>query len=46
MIAGTAPTQPKYKKIGEEEDERFVKHQSFENYLVEIKKKCRDKHLP
>ena len=24
----------------------FVKHQSFENYLIEMKKKCKDKHLP
>ena len=24
----------------------FVKHQSFENYIVEMKKRCADKHLP
>jgi len=34
------------KKIGEEEGEQFVKHQSFENFLIEMKKRCKDKHLP
>jgi hypothetical protein len=34
------------KKMGEEEDDRFIKHQSFENYLVEMKRACKDKHLP
>lgn len=30
----------------DEDEDKFVKHQSFENYLVEMKKKCKDKHLP
>jgi hypothetical protein len=34
------------KKIAEEEGDKFVKHQSFENYILEKKKKCKDKHLP
>ena len=38
MIAGTEA-----KKVDEE---AFVKHQSFENYLIEMKKRCKDKHLP
>ena len=33
------------KKLSDD-DEFFVKHQSFENYLIEKKKKCKDKHLP
>lgn len=32
--------------IDDEENEQFVKHQSFENYLSEMKKRCKDKHLP
>lgn len=44
--------QPKDVKMikGNEEkkvsSDAFVKHQSFENYLIEMKKKCKDKHLP
>ena len=36
------------KKIAQEQEEgeKFVKHQSFENYVLERKKKCKDKHLP
>jgi hypothetical protein len=34
------------KRIAEEEGDKLVKHQSFENYIVEQKKKCKDKHLP
>jgi hypothetical protein len=30
----------------EDEGERFIKHQSFDNFLLEQKKKCKDKHLP
>lgn len=36
------------KKIAQEQEEgeKFVKHQSFENFVREQKKKCKDKHLP
>lgn len=34
------------KKLGDDAGEQFVKHQSFENYLIEMKKRCKDKHLP
>ena len=34
------------KKLGDDTGDQFVKHQSFENFLIEKKKKCRDKHLP
>lgn len=34
------------KTIADEEGDRFVKHQSFENFVQEQKKKCKDKHLP
>ena len=36
------------KKIAQEQEEgeKFVKHQSFENFVLERKKKCKDKHLP
>jgi len=29
-----------------DKDGQFVKHQSFENHLIEMKKRCKDKHLP
>ncbi len=41
MIYGKEEKQP-----GEEEDEKFVKHQSFENYLDEMKKRSVGTHLP
>jgi len=44
MIAGS--TDKKMVSTGEEENEQFVKHQSFENYLIEMKKRCAGKHLP
>ena len=34
------------KKIGDEDGEQYVKHQSFENFLIEMKKRCKDNHLP
>lgn len=34
------------KKLGDDAGEQFVKHQSFENFLIEMKKRCKDKHLP
>ena len=34
------------KKLGDDLGDQFVKHQSFENYLIELKKKCNGKHLP
>ena len=33
-------------KKEDDESDKFVKHQSFENYIVERKKKCMSKHLP
>jgi len=30
----------------EEEGDRFIKHQSFDNFLNELKNKCKDKILP
>jgi len=42
MIAG----QEEKKNSGEDENESFVKHQSFENFLIEKMKRCKDKHLP
>lgn len=38
MIAGTETKKA--------DEDAFVKHQSFENYLIEMKKRCNDKHLP
>lgn len=29
-----------------EEDDKFVKHQSYDNFLREKLSKCKDKHLP
>ena len=29
-----------------DKDGQFVKHISFENHLIEMKKRCKDKHLP
>lgn len=34
------------KKLGDDVGELLIKHQSFENHLIEMKKKCKDKHLP
>lgn len=34
------------KKLGDDTGDQVVKHQSFENFLIEMKKRCHDKHLP
>lgn len=46
MIAGASGERQKEKNMGEDEDEKFVKHQSFDNYIAQQRQKCKDKHLP
>ena len=45
MIAGSGE-RAKEKNMAEEEDEKFVKHMSFDNYIAKQRQKCKDKHLP
>ena len=40
MIAGSSERKT------EEEEEKFVKHESFDNYILKKREKCKGKHLP
>ena len=46
MIAGASAERAKEKNMGEDEDDKFVKHQSFDNWIAQKRLKCKDKHLP
>lgn len=46
MRSGASAERPKEKNMGDDDDDKFVKHQSFDNWIAQKRQKCKDKHLP